>query len=136
VRGQNGENIRFAVNFAIVAPAQAQAGMDTLTVVTGAGRSKVDMTLDPHPTGSLTPDGGAIYTQDSTGNPSGSKGIAPHETGHLFGLRDLYPPTGVAAFSSGPQFSIMETAQPDNNADYGWWVLSPNNWNTVVTNVP
>jgi hypothetical protein len=83
------------------------------------------MTLDFDMQGPLRPDTGTIDTRDSTGNRSGMSGIAPHETGHLFGLKDLYGPSGVPQFIAGPQDSIMEMAQPNNSADYGSWFLHP-----------
>jgi RHS repeat-associated protein len=135
-RGPNGEVIKFNVQLNVVNPNQQVAGRDTLSVVSGAGRTQVQMTLDFGTNRTLRPDTGNIYTRDTTGNPSGMSGIAPHETGHLMGLRDLYPPAGVPAFVDGPQHSIMEMAQPHNNADYGWWVLSPYNGNATVTYVP
>jgi hypothetical protein len=94
------------------------------------------MTLDFGSNATLRPDTGSLYTQDTTGNPSGMAGIGPHEVGHLMGLRDLYPSGGVPAFVDGPKHSIMEMAQPHNDAGYGSWVLSPANGNTVVTHVP
>jgi hypothetical protein len=63
-------------------------------------------------------------------------GVSAHETGHLMGLRDLYPASGVPQFIGGPQHSIMEMAQPDNSADYAWWVLYHGNGNTIFINVP
>jgi hypothetical protein len=94
------------------------------------------MTLDFGANRTMRPDTGNIFMRDTTGNPSGMAGIGAHETGHLMGLRDLYPPSGVPAFVDGPQHSIMEMAQPHNNADYGSWVLSPYNGDTTVTYVP
>jgi hypothetical protein len=97
----------------------------------------VNMTLDFGVQGPLTPDTGTIYMRDSTNNPSGMRGVAPHEAGHLFGLKDLYNTSaGISRFIAGPEHSIMEMAQPDNNSDYGSWVLHPANGNTVVTYVP
>lgn len=135
-KGPHGENLTFNVQFTIVQKGTEKAGMDTLNVVSGAGRSKVDMSLDIGIFGPLTPDRGTIYTQDTTNNPTGMAGVSAHETGHLMGLRDLYPASGVPQFIGGPQHSIMEMAQPDNSADYAWWVLYHGNGNTIFINVP
>ena len=81
VKGPHGQNLTFNVQFAMVQNGTQKTGMDTLNVVTGAGRSKVDMTLDIGLPGPLTPDKGMIYTQDTTNSPSGMAGIAAHETG-------------------------------------------------------
>ncbi|MEO8380734.1 MAG: RHS repeat-associated core domain-containing protein [Acidobacteriota bacterium] len=131
--GRNGENITFQVNISIVAPGQTVDGVDTLTVVTGAGRSNVQMTLlTGGGNGESASDTGTIFTIDNTNNPAGMFGVAPHETGHLFGLRDLYSPAGVGSWNTSPTESIMMYGQPTNAVSTGWWVLHPANGNSVV----
>lgn len=132
-KGRNGENITFQVNITIVAPGQTVAGVDTLSVVSGAGRSNVQMTLlTGGRNAESAPDTGTIFTTDSTNNPSGMAGVSAHETGHLFGLKDIYPPAGVAAWNANGTESIMMYAQPTNAVLTGWWVLHPANGNSVV----
>lgn len=129
VAGPAGETIKFDVKIDVVSPATQQPNKDTLTVVEGEGTPQVRM--DPN-----APDTGTIYTRDTSNNPTGMSGVAPHETGHLMGLPDLYPqgkPITQDTTSSG---DIMYHAAPRNNANSAAYVLSPDNKNVILVIVP
>jgi hypothetical protein len=128
--GPNGESVTFQLNVSIVAPGQAVEGVDTLTVFSGAGTTNVSMTLTPGR--ESPPDTGAIYTNDVTNNPSGMAGIAPHEMGHLMGLRDQYVPGQPVPFDSSPTADLMRHAQPTNTPLTLQWIFNPLNGNSVI----
>ncbi len=128
--GPNGENITVQLNMSIVAPGQTADGVDTLTVVPGSGTTNVQMSLL---IGSeSTPDTGTIFTNDATNNPSGMAGIAPHEVGHLMGLRDMYVRGQAVPLNASPSADLMRHAQPTNSPLTLRWVMSPANGNSVV----
>lgn len=130
--GTDGENITFQVNISIVAAGQALEGVDTLTVVSERGRSNVQMSLS-FGGGESAFDTGTIFTNDSTSNPSGMAGIAAHETGHLFGLRDMYAQgEAVPSWNASPTENIMRFAQPTNGVPTAHWVLHRSNGNSLV----
>lgn len=129
--GPNGETIKFDVKFKQVNPGAEDKTKDALTVVEGAGRSNVIMTLNANDP-AARPDRGTIYTQDSTNNPSGMEGVAPHETGHLIGLRDMYYNGEVVPYVPGANGNIMRYAQPGNSAGTAFTALKPNGNNVVV----
>jgi YD repeat-containing protein len=134
VTGPDGENVTIQMNVTIVAPGEAVAAVDTLNVVNGSGVSNVQMTLLR---GALSPpDGGTIFTQDSTGNPSGMAGISAHEGGHLLGMPDMYVPGQAVPLNTSPTVDVMRHAQPTNSPLLGGWILRPQNGNTIVIRVP
>lgn len=136
VTAPTGEKLKFSVNFTIVAPSQQQPGMDTLTVASAAGRSNVQMALTPGSQTASPPDRGTIFTSSTSNNPSGMRGIAPHETGHLMGLRDRYRSGERVPLNSSPAGDIMRYAQPTNRPHSAHFVLDRQNGNTVIVQLP
>ncbi|HPR65412.1 MAG TPA: RHS repeat-associated core domain-containing protein [Thermoanaerobaculia bacterium] len=125
-----GQTLTFDVKINIVSPGSENPNTDTLTVIAGPGRSEVKMKAHG-------PDTGKIYTVDTTNNQSGMRGISPHETGHLMGLRDMYAKGEVVPHNPTPQGDIMRHAQPGNSPITSFMVLRPSaNFNTKVISVP
>ncbi|HYR29899.1 MAG TPA: RHS repeat-associated core domain-containing protein [Thermoanaerobaculia bacterium] len=135
ITGPNGETVTVDIDLTIVAPACAVEGVDTLTVVSGYGRAEVTMTGTTDE-GQAIPDFGAIYTRDSTGNRSGMQGIAPHEVGHLLGLRDLYAKDEVVPYDPNPSADLMRHAQPTNKPHSAFMILHCTNFNVIRTAPP
>jgi RHS repeat-associated protein len=133
--GPNGEQIAVHLNVSIVAPGKAIDGVDTLNVVSGPGRTNVQMSLF-RGGGESPPDTGSIYTEDTTNNPSGMNGIGAHEVGHLMGLPDMYARGESVPFNVSPTAELMRHAQPTNTPFVGSFLLSPANGNVVVMRLP
>lgn len=119
----------FDVKMSIVESGSEDPSKDSLSVVTGRGVA--------HVTQNWGPDSGEIFTEDATNNPSGFAGIAPHETGHLMGLRDLYNSiTKTVPYSPGPSFDIMYGVQPGNSANSANFIFSRGNFNVLLLGQP
>ncbi|MEM7052795.1 MAG: RHS repeat-associated core domain-containing protein, partial [Acidobacteriota bacterium] len=134
VTGSSGEAISFDVQFDIVSADQAEQGVDTLTVVPGVGRARVNMTLNLSG-GESGPDTGTIFTIDNA-SPTSTGGLpaaGAHETGHLMGLRDLYHAGERVPWDPSPSVDIMRGGQITNGARSAAFVLSGANGNSVVT---
>lgn len=126
----------FDVSLSLVGAGNESPGLDTLTVVSGPGVARVLQTLSPG--GSNPPDVGTIYTVDASGNPSGLWGVAPHEVGHLMGLAEMPKESWfeTVPYSPGPQYDIMQSADPTNLPHTAFRVASPSNWNVLVLGTP
>ena len=126
---RSGKMTTFDVKMSIVESGSEDPSKDSLSVVTGRGVA--------HVTQNWGPDSGEIFTEDATNNPSGFAGIAPHETGHLMGLRDLYNSiTKTVPYSPGPSFDIMYGVQPGNSANSANFIFSRGNFNVLLLGQP
>jgi RHS repeat-associated protein len=133
VAGPNGEQVTFNVTVNIVNAGSANNAQDTMTVVNGTGIARVRMnTALPGQTGNPA-DHGLLFTTDGSGNPSGHRGVDPHEMGHFFGLGDTGPRPLPNWGNGGASQDIMTYAQPGNSPlTAGATLFSPANRNVMV----